>query len=291
MSEGLDLIAEHDDAMYSNDEELFDVVRRGFNRDQVLHHLATLHERIAALEAEGDALRSGRPPWDELGDRIGQILRLAQEQAEEMVSTAQRETAERLAAARAQAAGIEAIVRDRRTAAEAEADRLIELAQEESDRQIAQTRGEVEQALHDAREQVETLTSQARTDAEQRIGAARAESEQMLSEAREVAERTLTQGRERAATEEREARALLADLERRREDAAREVATTLERLGAVFGPLAAEPVAAAEPGESQWSPDVADDTSHQPPAEPTVELPAVGGGFDRDEPAPSYDRP
>src|ERR1700709_2007358 len=88
---------------------VFDLVRRGYDREQVDSHLAWLEERVhegeqapegpggRALQAPADAalarseLESGRPSWDALGVRISTILNLAEEEGQEIRSARSRE--------------------------------------------------------------------------------------------------------------------------------------------------------------------------------------------------------
>ena len=93
----------------------FDLVRRGYDRHQVDGHLAWLEERLreteslrsaaehaaarAAAEAAGarDELEQNRPDWASFGERIGSILRLAEDEAAELRQRGARD-AEHLAA-------------------------------------------------------------------------------------------------------------------------------------------------------------------------------------------------
>src|ERR1700712_4734488 len=80
----------------------FELVRRGYDREQVENHLGWLEDQLrnaeiardaaehaaasAAAESEAarEALESGRPQWHELGERVTQILDLAEEQGAEI---------------------------------------------------------------------------------------------------------------------------------------------------------------------------------------------------------------
>src|SRR5947199_9322196 len=106
MSENIDLLP-----LRSPEEggPAFELVRRGYDRDQVESHLGWLEDQLrnaepardaaeqvaatAAAEAEAarDELESGRPQWHEFGDRITQILTLAEEQGAQIRSQRSRE--------------------------------------------------------------------------------------------------------------------------------------------------------------------------------------------------------
>lgn len=90
----------------------FDVVLRGYERHQVDHHLAQMAATNVGLRAELEAittreataqrelaavrqeLERGRPTFDALGERVSQMLGLAETEAEQMRSDAAREAAE-----------------------------------------------------------------------------------------------------------------------------------------------------------------------------------------------------
>src|ERR1700710_1880394 len=96
---------------------VFDLIRRGYDREQVDSHLAWLEERVqeaeqareaaeaSASHAPADAergpeeLESGRPSWDALGERITQILNLAEEEGAEIRAARSREADQLLAQA------------------------------------------------------------------------------------------------------------------------------------------------------------------------------------------------
>ncbi|MGH3240863.1 MAG: DivIVA domain-containing protein, partial [Spirillospora sp.] len=94
----------------------FDVVLRGYDRHQVDEHIKSLdnevrqtREQTQALQRElSDAHRQlqeqERPTYSGLGARIEQLLRLAEEQATELVQAARSEANEIKAAAKVDAA-------------------------------------------------------------------------------------------------------------------------------------------------------------------------------------------
>jgi hypothetical protein len=133
----------------------FELVRRGYDRDQVENHLGWLEDQLrnaeiardaaeqAAASAAADAeaaraaLDSGRPQWEEFGERITQILTLAEEQGAEIRYQRSREADELLTDARQSAADADRIqgatIRD----AEARAEQIKSSAQGEADRILA----------------------------------------------------------------------------------------------------------------------------------------------------------
>ena len=104
MSEHMDGMSQHDDLLPLRSPEeapaAFELVRRGYDRDQVDNHLGWLEDQLrnaeiardaaehaaasAAAEAEAarEELESGRPQWHEFGDRITEILNLADRSTE-----------------------------------------------------------------------------------------------------------------------------------------------------------------------------------------------------------------
>jgi cell division septum initiation protein DivIVA len=224
----------------------FELVRRGYDRDQVENHLGWLEDQLrnaemsrdaaehaaasAAAEAEAarEALESGRPLWQEFGDRITQILSLAEEQGSEIRTQRSREADELLTDARQSAA---------------DADR---------------THGEL-------------------------IREAEAKAEQIMSSARAEADRIVSQAQQRAAEEEHSAAVRLAELERQRDAVNAQLTRLHEALGIALapeiaialsdqsgiGPAPASGVSLT--GDTEYEPaytgdDYADDTSPSVPA-------------------------
>ncbi|MET8158865.1 hypothetical protein ABZT47_21040 [Sphaerisporangium sp. NPDC005289] len=159
----------------------FEVVMRGYSRRQVHDHMVRTRNQIRDLEERLaraiDQAEQGRvelaearrrlaeapQDYDELGQRLSQILKLAEEEA-----ISKRETADTEAAK----------VREE---AAAEAERILTAAQAEAERRVAE-----------ATNAAERLLAQAGSDAEETLGAARAESDETLRNARAEADRALT---------------------------------------------------------------------------------------------------
>lgn len=130
---------------------VFDLVRRGYDREQVDSHLAWLEERVqeaeqareaaeasasqAAAEAEQarDELEAGRPSWDALGERISAILNLAEEEGAEIRAARSREADQLLAQARHDAAEAERLHGVRLRDAERQAQEIVREAQREAE--------------------------------------------------------------------------------------------------------------------------------------------------------------
>ncbi|MDE3131712.1 MAG: sugar-binding protein, partial [Acidobacteriota bacterium] len=96
----------------------FELVRRGYDRDQVDNHLGWLEDQLRNAEVARDAaeqaaasaareaevareeLERGRPQWHEFGDRITEILNLAEDQGAQIRAQRSQEADELLAEAR-----------------------------------------------------------------------------------------------------------------------------------------------------------------------------------------------
>jgi cell division septum initiation protein DivIVA len=146
---------------------VFDLVRRGYDREQVDSHLAWLEERVqeaeqareaaeaSASQAAADAeqareeLESGRPSWDALGERISTILNLAEEEGADIRAARSREADQLLAQARHDAAEAERLHGVRLRDAERQAQEIVREAQREAEQVV---RDGQQQALEDERE-------------------------------------------------------------------------------------------------------------------------------------------
>lgn len=146
---------------------VFDLVRRGYDREQVDSHLAWLEERVheaeqareaaeaGASQASADAdharaeLESGRPSWDALGERISTILNLAEEEGMEIRAARSREADQLLAQARHDSSEAERLHGVRLRDAERQAQEIVREAQREAEQVVREGQ---QQALEDERE-------------------------------------------------------------------------------------------------------------------------------------------
>jgi cell division septum initiation protein DivIVA len=146
---------------------VFDLVRRGYDREQVDSHLAWLEERVheaeqareaaeaGASQASADAdraraeLESGRPSWDALGERISSILNLAEEEGMEIRAARSREADQLLAQARHDAGEAERLHGVRLRDAERQAQEIVREAQREAEQVVREAQ---QHALEEERE-------------------------------------------------------------------------------------------------------------------------------------------
>ena len=210
----------------------FELVRRGYDRDQVENHLGWLEDQLrnteiardaaeqaaatAAAEAEAarDELERGRPQWHELGDRVTQILTLAEEEGASIRASRLVEADELLAEARQ---------------TNADAERL----------HGARVREAEAQAL--------AITTAAQTEAEHVTTTAQAEAEQIMTTAQAEADRILVRAQQQAAEEERAAARRLAELERQHDAVNSQLTRLHGALAAALAPAISVNDAYAQP--------------------------------------------
>lgn len=170
-------------------EDSFDIVMRGYSRGQVDEYVKRtkrqveeLEARLARAEREAEDARRDRdrarnevaaaerklashePSYEDLGERLTQILRLAQEEAEERRSTIISDAERAQGEAKEEARRIRDEVEEKRSEAASEADRLREQGQEEADR----VRQEAEETAESRRQEAEQRAGQLVGDAQQR---------------------------------------------------------------------------------------------------------------------------
>lgn len=180
----------------------FEVVRRGYEPTQVNRRLEELTAAVAQANAQRDALaarldaaerqRSEAPPpaqpesptFQHLGDRVGQILTLADQEADELRRTAYAEVAaerqrleEDTARVREEA---ERYAADMRSGAETEAARIVEDARRAADEQLDNAERDAAARLQEA----EAIYEEQRAKAVQSA----ADFETTLAERRKIAE-------------------------------------------------------------------------------------------------------
>jgi len=163
---------------------------RGYNRQQVDNYVAwragqvrELESRLSQSLAEIEHLRrelaevrasARRPPHEEISERVGQILKLAADEAK-----AEREHGT-------------ADANDLREAATKETDKLRTDAKQEVDRLKAEAQDRAERMLTAAQEQADRAVATATTEAEKMVSSAHAAAEQTVSEANQHAESTVS---------------------------------------------------------------------------------------------------
>lgn len=116
----------------------FDVVLRGYERNQVTEYLESLRAEVKEANEKAEKYKGDlnaknqqlaereRPSYSGLGSRIEELLRLAEEQANELVQSAQIDANDIRSSAKIEAA-------EMRAAAESEATETRAVAQRESD--------------------------------------------------------------------------------------------------------------------------------------------------------------
>ncbi|MCW2599852.1 MAG: hypothetical protein JWM02_1681 [Frankiales bacterium] len=242
----------------------FDVVLRGYDRRQVEDYVQRVEvalseadrqiaddgERLAALEVEVASLHSrvveaeqvaaGLPePASRVGERLATMLRLAEEEAEQIVTQAQERAAASSSERTAELDRREADVRD--ATAEAEQTRLDAQRDAEAVRSRAQ-------------QEAQTLQADARREADEAVAAAREESARLLRSATEQADSKRRTAEEDIAILHEDARAhaaeLVADAQRQvdelraqRDAIGAQLQSLRETLSAAVQPLRQQPPA------------------------------------------------
>jgi cell division septum initiation protein DivIVA len=162
---------------------------RGYNRQQVDNYVAwragqvrdlesRLSQSLAEIEHQRRELAEARasarrPPHEEISERVGQILKLAADEAK-----AEREHGA-------------ADANELRDAAKAETDKLRSEVKQEVDRLKAEAQERAERMLTAAQEQADNAVATARAEAEELVSTARTTAEKTVSEANQHAENTV----------------------------------------------------------------------------------------------------
>jgi cell division septum initiation protein DivIVA len=174
-------------------EDAFEVQMRGYSRRQVDEFVARsrsqtrdLEERLSHSLDETERLRlelaaarqglSNKPAHEEVSERVGQILKLADDEAKAQRNRAQGEIAKLREEAKKEADRI-------RTEAREQTERMLTAAQEQAENAIATARSEADKMRNSARQETERAISEATKDAESTLAAAKAQAKQMMDEA------------------------------------------------------------------------------------------------------------
>jgi hypothetical protein len=182
-------MSEYNDVVADGKDDPFDSERRGYSRRQVDEYIAWRNGQIRELETklsqgltEIERLRrelveareaGGRPAHEEVSERVGQILKLAADEAK-----AERERGA------ADVAGM-------RDAAKADTDKLRAEVKEDTDRQRAEAQDRAERMLTAAQEQSDRAVSSARAEADALVTAAQKSAEQAVTDATKHADSTV----------------------------------------------------------------------------------------------------
>lgn len=254
--------------------EAFDVQRRGYSRQQVdefvawcRHRLDELRDGLSRSADEKERLRdevavlrrqaAGKPDHAEVGERIAQILKLADDEARARRERAQQDTA---------------TLRD---TTQRDVDRMREQAKAHSERMLTAAQEQAERAITSARSEAEKLRSEAekariasRAEAARTAADARKKAESVLATADAHAKRTVDEATARAATVLAEAERRLNLLGARHAETVRRLTEIRDDVAALLGSAAAQPAHTA---------DLAVD-AHRGPAPATAGAPSGGTG-------------
>ena len=225
----------------------FDIVRRGYDprqvddrvgnltraltaeREEAGRQIAMLQRRVEELHLEAESAQTDaaatEPSFAGLGARVEQILRLAEEEANELRVQAQQSADEFRALAEGDAdrvrAEAEQAAQARTVAAEREAAKVIAQGRKEIQSARAKAEVEVNAKLEEARgllEQQRAKAAQAAADFEATLAKRRDQSERDLNERKQAAELRLAEMTEQAERMHAQALQTRRDAERRAKD-------------------------------------------------------------------------
>ena len=174
-------------------EDAFEVQMRGYSRRQVDEFVARARSQIRDLEerlsrAVDDTERarlelstarqdlSSKPAHEEVSERVGQILKLAEDEAKAQRVRAQDEISKQRDDAKKEA-------ERHRTETREQTERMLTAAQEQAENAIASARAEAEKLRNTARIESERAVGEATKEAESTLATAKAQAKQMLDEA------------------------------------------------------------------------------------------------------------
>jgi cell division septum initiation protein DivIVA len=190
-----DTMTEHTDLIPDLDsEDAFEVQMRGYSRRQVNEFVARsrsqtrdLEERLSRSLDEVERLRlelsatrqkaeDNKPAYEEVSERMGQILKLADDEARAQKARALDEIAKLRADAKQETDRFKAEARE-------QTERMLAAAQEQAENAIASARAEADKTRNNARAEADHTVSEAQKKSESAVAAAKAQAKQMLDEA------------------------------------------------------------------------------------------------------------
>jgi cell division septum initiation protein DivIVA len=174
--------------------EEFEMQMRGYSRRQVDDFVARRNSEIRELEQrlgrsldETEHLRrevttvrqqalAGRPAHEEVSERISQILKLADDEANAQRGKADDDISKQRAAAQQESERVRADARE-------QAERMLTAAQEQAERTISASRAEADKTRTGARNEADRLTTETRKKADAALAGAKAQAKKILDEA------------------------------------------------------------------------------------------------------------
>jgi len=197
-------MTEHTDHATDLGQEEFELERRGYSRRQVdefaaktRNHSRDLENRLSHALDENERIRlelsaarqaaGGRPAHEEISERVGQILKLADEEAKSQRDRTNEEIAKQRSDAKAETDRMRAEAKQEtdkfRAEAQSQAERMLRAAQEQAENSVASARAEAEKTRNAARAEAERSITDAHKQAETAVGSAKAQAKQVLDEA------------------------------------------------------------------------------------------------------------
>jgi len=196
-------MTEYQDVVADGRDDPFDSERRGYARRQVDEYIAWRNGQIRELESklsqgltEIERLRAeltearaagGRPAHEEVSERVGQILKLAADEAKAERDKGSAEMASLREQAKAETDKLRADVKEEtdrlRAEAQDRAERMLTAAQEQSERAISTARAEADGLVNAAQQTAEQLVADATKHADNTVATAIAQAKQQLDDA------------------------------------------------------------------------------------------------------------
>jgi cell division septum initiation protein DivIVA len=197
-------MTEHTDHATDLGQEEFELERRGYSRRQVdefaaktRNHSRDLENRLSHALDENERIRlelsaarqaaGGRPAHEEISERVGQILKLADEEAKSQRDRTTEEIGKQRSDAKAETDRMRAEAKQEtdkfRAEAQSQAERMLRAAQEQAENSVASARAEAEKTRNAARAEAERSITDAHKQSETAVGTAKAQAKQVLDEA------------------------------------------------------------------------------------------------------------
>lgn len=237
---------------------IFDLVRRGYDRTQVEERLAQWAAALSAAEQQRDSALAGLKqakaaaaqsnPAELISDRLRQILRLAEEEADQVRADARAELAGAVGQARAEATAIRQQAQDEAEQLLAEVHEQAEQEREAAAVDRAEGAEQREDQVNWGHAEADRLVAAATAQAERLIAAGHAEAEELTAwteqrrdEALAEHQRSLAEQREEHAVQRSRLEAEIAELQQRRDATREEIARLRDALAASVGSLGQPP--------------------------------------------------